>query len=196
MKKKKGVPIWKQKLRAQKKAKKNKVVEIRVAIILMIPLIAVLFLFSSKSYQIAFDYDSIKFDNTEAEVIKAEVERKIANTSKSSNVSYDAEVSYSYTVKKRVYRSSRLSLISQRESFNSKIEANEYLSNYPVGRKINIFYDVDDPSFSVIALYGQYSSFVVYIVYILAIFIYLIGIIYFYRKLDEGEKKKVFGISS
>ncbi|MBN2533018.1 MAG: DUF3592 domain-containing protein [Spirochaetales bacterium] len=90
-----------------------------------------------------------------------------------NQIEYYPEVSYSYSIEGKEYRSTRISLFQVGNG--TKSEAATIVNRYPTGKNITVYYDPQNPGNAV--LVRGISPFVMTILYILVVIVLAAGII-------------------
>ena len=60
-------------------------------------------------------------------------------------IPYEAFIEYEYQVGDTTYRNSTISLSDPLKTFNAKEDAEQFRRLYPLGRKVNVYYDPESP---------------------------------------------------
>jgi len=144
-------------------------------IFLIVTIFMMFFIIASgeNNFKVAFSYDSIEFKNARAEIIKSVRDSKISTTGKGSTANrvYIADILYKFTVGDKTYTSSRFNLAELSVEFSSKQAVDNLLSKYPQGAFIDVFYEHENPSFSVIELKQRYEV-IIYFIVSLVVFLF------------------------
>ncbi len=93
--------------------------------------------------------DSTEWPTAEGVMVRADVDTRTSSGSRrSSSTSYTPDVEYAYVVDGTEYTGSRYEFIERGEGRREVIEAR--LAKFPVGGKVAVRYDPDDPANSVL----------------------------------------------
>lgn len=101
-----------------------------------------------RSFKGTYLVDRSKFVSTEGEIISSTT---YTTTSRKRNrVYYHYAISYRYSINGRTYQSKGITF---RPDYDARPQIAEYyVSKYPVGSRVTVYYDPADPTFSVLEL--------------------------------------------
>jgi len=190
--KKSKMPAWRRRRNAKIEAIQKKLWEIRVALLVAVTCMVIVLLPSKDQFRIAFFYDSVNFHKTSAKIIESNRTRYSSSTGKASRVVYASNISYEFTIDGITYISDSFQLDESTKEFSTSRKADQLLSKYPKGAKVNIFYEKGNPTLSFIELKGQKYVLLFYIVFTFVSLFFFLRAFLFYRKLDDSNKDKVF----
>ncbi len=126
--------------------------------------------------------ESQNWDTTNGEIIVSEIIEKITHGRNVVNeYTYSADIRYEYTVDSESYISSNVAFGSGGVSTSDKGYAEGIVNKYPVGKTVNVYYNSNDSSESVLEPGVNFNQL---ILFILSLFFVLIGIIlpiYFFK---------------
>ena len=193
-KKKNKIAAWKQKRNAKLEKDQKNIWEIRGSLICAV-LFLVLFLFIGKSQlRTIFLYESVNFKKTGGVVIKSFRSRHTGKARDYRYTYYAANISYKFIVNNQTYISDSFQLDAHTKNFSSSSEADNLLSNYQIGTKVDVFYEEGNPSLSFIKLDGRFYSLIDYITLITLFLFCLLRVVFLYKNTDGVNRRKVFSI--
>lgn len=126
-------------------------------------------------------YESKQWPATKGIILQAEAQKVIQD----DDESYEPVLSYSYEVDGIKRISSRITFNSRLISFKSRLEANAFLSKYPVNSEIIVRYDPQKPDEAVL-IPGYEKSYLFSLVLVLVFVIWGLSILKTTRKLTVG----------
>ncbi len=100
-------------------------------------------------------------------------------------VTYGASVAYDYTVSGTVYDGSNVHF--GQYSTSDPSYGRGIVNRYPVGKRVNVYYDPDDPSTSVLEPGAGWSSFMVAGIGLLFTLLGFLGSFFQFKKYQRGE---------
>ena len=193
-KKKNKIAAWKQKRNAKLEKDQKNIWEIRGSLISAV-LFLVLFLFIGKSQlRTIFFYETVNFKKTNGVVVKSFRSRHTGKAGSYRYTSYAANISYKFIVNNQTYISDSFQLDAHTQEFSSSSEADNLLSNYQIGTKVDVFYEEGNPSLSFIKIDGRFYALFFYIVLVILFLFSLLRALFLYKNTDEVNRRKIFSI--
>ncbi len=120
-------------------------------------------------YGATAQYRTESFLETGGRVVRTEIEESTSTTGGSRSTSYEPIIEYEFSVNDTRYESNQYTLGVR--MLGGKDDAEQELSQHPVGSEIRVFYDPEDPTCSVLVT-GTGSGEIIFI----AIAILLVGL--------------------
>jgi hypothetical protein len=120
---------------------------------------------------------------TEGTIVVSKFDRNF-NTSSSGKGKwyYDVKIKYSYTVDSLEYESKRVDFKSANYHYKSEVIPSAIARRYPVGKKVDVYYNPDDPEKAVLK---TEITFMTYIGLLIGIFLIGLGVFLFMRSGNE-----------
>lgn len=117
--------------------------------ILAIVIACLVFVILSVRKENSLQKDSVKWPTTEAVVTESKVVRQWEKNSGAPKTAYKVELKYNYTVEQKTYLGERYSF-GKPLIFNASSDAEKIVAEYPLGRKISVYYMPSNPQESAI----------------------------------------------
>lgn len=125
---------------------KSKPMSFLIIILIIISAIFI-FLYTKKEHNL--QKESVNWPTTEAVVSSSNVRRDWDKNNGAPKTTYWFEISYNYEIEGKTYLGKRYTFQGG-PSFNTKSLADALLAEFPIGKKITIYYQPDNPQEAVI----------------------------------------------